>query len=97
MILKRQDHNKAIEHYNAIRCKFCQIGIHNVIDYNSQRKNHAINYSLIRSKLPTLHSYTFALIDSEILQASYIQDRTCSGDIVFEVCQIDTDVYTDAG
>ena len=72
MTLKQQDHNKAIEHYDAIRCKFRQIGIHNVIDYNLQRKNHTINSLLIRSKLFTLHSYIFALIDSEILQASYI-------------------------
>ena len=40
--IKQQDHNKAIVHYDAIRCKFRQIGIHNVIDYNQQRKNHNI-------------------------------------------------------
>ena len=53
------------------------------------------NSLLIGSNLTPLHSYTFALIDSEILQASYIQDKTYSGDIAFEVYHIDTDVYAE--
>ena len=95
MSLKQQDHNKAIEPYDAIRCEFRQIGIHNVIDYNQQRKNHNINSLLIGSKLNPLRSYNFALIDSEILQARYIHDRKYSGDIVFQVYQIDTNVYAE--
>ena len=59
--------NKAIEHFDAFKCKLHKIGIHTTADYTQELKNQAINLCLHHADLLVLFSTTFTMINNEII------------------------------
>ena len=93
MSIQRGDIMKSIEHYDALWCKFQQIGIHNSTDYFSLDSSESLQLLLSSHGLPLLYPSTIESINLELIFASQIQGAGFSGNIIKEVCNIDTDMY----
>ena len=86
---------KSIEHYDALRCKFQRIGIHNSTDYFSLNSSESLQLLLSSHNMLLLYPSTIKSINLELIFASQIQRSSFSGNIIKEVCNIDTDTYNE--
>ena len=69
MRIKKGHIYSSIEHYNALQCKYREIGIYNLADYSWVRALGYINLRLSNSKLPKLFTFTIDFINKEIIVA----------------------------
>ena len=91
----RGDTMKSIEHYDALRCKFQKIGIHNSTDYFNCDSSSSLQLLLSSHGLPLLYPSTIESINLELIFASQLQKSSFSGNVITEVCNIDTDTYNE--
>lgn len=85
----------AIEHYDALRCKFRDIGVHNAADYAMAKTLSplGINAQFGLYDIPKLRISTLVFIDEEIIIAQEIPREGYTNDTIKEVCKIDTHEY----
>ena len=86
---------KSIKHYNALRCKFQQIGIHNSTDYFNLDSSSSLQLLLTSHGLSLLYPSTIESINLELIFSSQIQRSSFSGNVIKEVYNIDTDTYNE--
>ena len=93
---RKKDHvENFIEHYDALGCKFREIGIYNLVEYSMVRALGSINLWLSNSKLPQLFTSTINFINEEIIIAQQIQRANYAGNVMKEVCNINTNLYNE--
>ena len=84
---------KSIEHYDALRCKFQKIRIHNSTDYFNCDISSSLQLLLSSYCLSLLNSSTIESINLELIFAPQLQKSSLSGNVIEEVCNINTDMY----
>ena len=92
---KRGNLDKFIEHYDALRCKLQQIGIHNSIDYFNLDGTKSLRLLLLNNDLKMVNQSTIDSINLELIYAQQIRQVKYHGSTIEEVCNIDTDLYNE--
>ena len=92
---KRGDVDKSIEHYDALRCKLQQIGIHNSIDYFNLDGVESLRLLLSSYDLTMVNQSTINSINLELIFALQIRRADYHGSVIEEVCNIDIDLYNE--
>ena len=82
-----------LKHYDALRCKFRQIEIYNLANYLRIDSCVTLNLLLSNSNLPVMLPSITDYINYMIIDAEQINKETYSGNIIQEVCNINTDLY----
>ena len=95
MRIKKDNVDNPIEHYNALWCKFQQIGVHNSSNYFHLDSNESLQLLLASYGLPIIYQSTINSINLELIFAQQIQRADFSGNIIEAVCNIDTDLYNE--
>ena len=93
MGIKRGDVDNSSKHYDALWCKFQQIGIHNSTDYFCLDSNESLQLLLWSHSLPMLYQSTIDSINLELNFSHQIQRADFFSNIIEAVCNIDTDLY----
>ena len=98
MRIKQGNVNHAINYYDALWCKFRQIGIYNSTDFlDAGSRNvsncRAINLLLSSYDLPMLRPVTIEVITSDIHAAELVKRSEFSGNIIQEICGINTNLF----
>ena len=92
---KRGDVENSIKHYDALCCKFQQIGVHNSTDYFQFYNSKSLQLLLSSSGLPMIYQSTIDSINLELTFTQQIQQADYSGNTIKEVCNVDTDLYNE--
>ena len=71
--IHRSDIMKSIEHYDALRCKFQRIGIHNSTDYFNVDSSNSLQLLLSNHHFSMLYPSTIESINLELIFASQFQ------------------------
>ena len=95
MRIKRSDVNNSIKHYDTLQCKFQRIRIHNSTNYLRLNSSESLQLLLLSHGLPLLYPSTIESINLELIFASQIQQAGFSGNMIEEICNIDTDLYNE--
>ena len=93
--IHRGDIMKSIEHYDALRCKFQRKGIYNSTDYFNLDSSNSLQLLLSSHDFSMLYPSIIDSINLELIFASQIQRSSFSGNIIEEVCNIDTTTYNE--
>ena len=92
---KRGDVDKSIDHYDAIKCKLQQIGIHNSIDYLNFDGDKSLRLLLSSCDLTMVNWSTIKSINLELIFAHQNRWSSYHGSVIEEVCNIDIDLYNE--
>ena len=95
MKIKRGDINNSIEHYDALPGKFQQIRIHNFTDYFCLNRSESLQLLLLSHGLSLIYPSTIESIILDFIFAHKTQWVSFSGNIIEEVCNIDTYIYNE--
>ena len=98
MRYKEGNVNHAIDFYDALRCKFRQIGIYNSTDFldagsRTVSNSRAINMLLSDYNLPTLRPTMIEAITADIHVAKLVKRSEFSGNIIQDICGINTNLF----
>ena len=92
--IKRGKVDNSIKHYDALKYKFRQIGIYNAAKYLKINSCEILQLSSLsfNSDLPLMNQSTINYINLEIISIQQIDKANCSGNIIQEVCNINTNL-----